>query len=133
MSFQGRQHHGGSKSRGQQQLLLGPWLHGRLNKGNKVAELTFPENASWPEKDHMTRWFDHYLKGKNNGIEKDPNVRYYVIGATQEDGAPGNVWREAKDWPPASKQTPYYLHAEGELNNNKGCSEGEERALRLHP
>ncbi len=123
MSFQGRQHRGGTKSRGQQQLLLGPWLHGRLNKNNKTAELTFPENATWPEKDHMTRWFDHYLKGKDNGVEKEAAVRYYVIGAAQEAGAPGNVWREAKDWPPASDKTPYYLHAEGELNTNKPTEE----------
>jgi len=118
MSFQGRQHHGGPKSKGRQQLVLGPWLHGRLNKGNKVAELTFPENAIWPEKEHMTRWFDHYLKGNDNGIENDPAVRYYVIGAVGEPGAPGNLWREAADWPPASTETPYYLHAEGGLNTD---------------
>ena len=123
MSFQGRQHHGGPKSQGQQQLILGPWLHGRLNKGSKVAELNFPENATWPEKDHMTRWFDHYLKGKDNGVEKEATVRYYVIGAAEEKGAPGNVWREAKDWPPASKKTPYFLHAEGGMNTKQPTAE----------
>ena len=48
-SFQGRQHHGGDNSRGKQQLIIGPWLHGRLNKGFKVAELTYPEDAAWPD------------------------------------------------------------------------------------
>lgn len=115
-SFQGRQHHGGAKSRGTQQLLIGPWLHGRLNKGSKVGELTFPENARWPEYEHMVRWFDHYLKGKSNGIEKESAVRYYVMGAVGEAGAPGNVWRDATDWPPfPPRETPLYLRAGGKL------------------
>jgi len=133
MSFQGRQHRGGPKSKGQQQLILGPWLHGRLNKGNKVAELTFPENAIWPEKEHMTRWFDHYLKGKDNGVEKEATVRYYVIGAVEEPGAPGNLWREAKDWPPASKKTPYYLHAEGGLNTNEPTAQKSTTSYKSNP
>jgi hypothetical protein len=114
-SFSGRQHHGGANSRGKQWLLLGPWLHGRLNKGSKVAEMQYPENATWPEVDHMVRWFDHWLKGVDNGIEKDPAVRYYVMGATAEAGAPGNVWRTAQDWPPAAKSASYHLRAEGKL------------------
>jgi putative CocE/NonD family hydrolase len=115
MSFVGRQHHGGPQSRGRQQLAIGPWLHGRLNKGNKVAEMVYPENATWPELEHMTRWFNHWLKGEDNGIEKEPPVRYYVMGAVQEDQAPGNEWRSAEDWPPAAQQTSFHLHGNGRL------------------
>ncbi|MCA9133675.1 MAG: CocE/NonD family hydrolase [Planctomycetales bacterium] len=115
MSFVGRQHEGDSQSRGQQQLLLGPWLHGRLNKGNKVGELVYPDNAAWPEREHMVRWFDHWLKGVDNGVEREPTVRYYVMGATGEADAPGNQWRTASDWPPATETRSYYLHQGGEL------------------
>eukprot|EP01043_Picozoa_sp_COSAG02_P042361 COSAG02_NODE_3597_length_6508_cov_2.021220_3_plen_591_part_00 len=45
-SFVGRQHIGGERSRGQQQLIIGPWLHGRYNKGNQVAELSYPTPAT---------------------------------------------------------------------------------------
>lgn len=114
-SFIGRQQQGGVNSRGKQWLLLGPWLHGRLNKGSKVAELTFPENATWPELAHMTRWFNHWLKGEDNGIEKEPPVRSYVMGAVGEAGAPGNVWREAQDWPPAISPQSWHLHEDGLL------------------
>jgi uncharacterized protein len=114
-SFVGRQHKGGASSRGQQQLLLGPWLHGRLNKGNKVGELVYPENATWSEVEHMTRWFEHWLKGVENGVEKEPAVRYYVMGAAGEAAAPGNTWRAAADWPPASHPTNLYLAADGML------------------
>jgi predicted acyl esterase len=118
-SFIGRQHQGGANSRGQQQLIIGPWLHGRLNKGNRVGELVYPENAAWPVHDHMVRWFDHFLKGKDNGVEKDSTVRYYVMGAVDEKDAPGNVWRDAKDFPPQADATAMFLHSGGLLSQDK--------------
>ncbi|MDP6442312.1 MAG: CocE/NonD family hydrolase [Pirellulaceae bacterium] len=117
-SFQGRQHAGGPNSRGKQQLLVGPWLHGRLNKGARVGELNYPEQAAWPVNEHMIRWFDYWLKGKSTGVERDAAVRYYVMGALGEDDAPGNVWRKASDWPPAANDTPYFFHGGGQLSAN---------------
>lgn len=114
-SFQGRQHRGGANSRGNQQLVIGPWLHGRGNRTNRIGEMVYPENANWPQHEHMVRWFKHWLKGENNGVEKEPTVRYYVMGAVSEKGAPGNVWRTAKDWPPPHDAVPLYLHAGGKL------------------
>lgn len=114
-SFIGRQHHGGPNSRGKQQLAIGPWLHGRLNKGSKLGELEYPANATWPELEHMTRWFNHWLKDKDSGVMKEPAVRYYVMGAVGEPGAPGNVWRNAEDFPPASKETDWFLQGDGRL------------------
>lgn len=114
-SFIGRNQHGGPNSRGQQQLIIGPWLHGGYPKSNKIGELVFPENAMFDVYAHMTKWFNHYLKGENNGIEKDTPVKYYVMGATGEEGAPGNVWREAKDFPPASKAADWFLQPDGKL------------------
>jgi predicted acyl esterase len=116
MSFVGRQHQGGPNSRGKQQLAIGPWLHGRLNKTNKVGELIYPENANWPELEHMSRWFAYWLKGEANGIEKEPPVRYYVMGAVGEEGAPGNVWRTAEDWPPKATATAFYLQPDSGLS-----------------
>jgi predicted acyl esterase len=115
MSFVGRQHQGGPNSRGRQQLLIGPWLHGRLNKGNKVGDLAYPESAVWPELDHISRWFSFWLKDEANGIDKEPPVRYYVMGAVGEDGAPGNQWRHAQDWPPPTSATALYLQDDGGL------------------
>ncbi len=99
-SFIGRQHHGGPNSRGHQQLLIGPWLHGG-QKGSRIGDLVYFDNAAWPTPDHMVRWFDHYLKDKDNGIEREPAVRYYVMGA--------DVWRNATDWPPPVTPTSLYL------------------------
>lgn len=122
-SFQGRQQQGGPNSRGKQQLIIGPWLHGRLNKGNRVGDLVYPESAAWPEHEHMLRWFDHWLKGKDNGIDRDPPVRYYVMGAVNEASAPGNVWRTADNFPPKSATVPYYLHVDGGLSPHTPTSD----------
>lgn len=123
-SFIGRQHHGGANSRGSQQLLVGPWLHGRFNKQNKVGDLEYPTspesaNATFDMLTHMVRWFDHYLKGVDNGIDQDATVKYYTMGAVGEADAPGNVWRTADDWPIAAEPTGYYLQSEGHLTTNQ--------------
>jgi predicted acyl esterase/glycerophosphoryl diester phosphodiesterase len=115
-SFVGRQHKGGAQSRGRQQLLIGPWLHGRRNKGNRVAQMQYPANAAWDVHAHMVRWFNHHLKGVANGVMDDSPVRYYVMGAVGEKNAPGNIWRTAKDWPPAAKATSMYLQKSGSLS-----------------
>lgn len=118
-SFIGRQHKGGPRSRGTQQLAIGPWLHGRLNKGSKVGEMEYPANASWPELDHMARWFECWLKDKDSGVKTEPAVRYYVMGAVGEPGAPGNEWREAADFPPAATSADWFLQPDGRLASEK--------------
>ena len=118
-SYVGRQHMGGPNSRGNQWLLVGPWLHGRYNKGAKVAEMQFPENAAWPVEQHMLRWFDFWLKGVNSGVDQDPHVRYYAMGPEGGAKTSGNVWREAKDWPVNDDLTPLFLLAGGGLSSKK--------------
>ncbi|HET6422604.1 MAG TPA: CocE/NonD family hydrolase, partial [Planctomycetaceae bacterium] len=135
-SYVGRQHHGGPNSRGKQQLYIGPWLHGRFNKQAKVNELTYPDNANFDMLTHMGKWFDHYLKGVDNGVDRDPAVRYYVMGAVGEKDAPGNEWRSAKDWPIPSRPTKYFLQADGKLNTQQPTVERSETAWisdPLHP
>lgn len=117
-SFIGRQHRGGPNSRGTQQLLIGPWLHGRFKETNVANEMTYPENAKFAMDAHMLKWFDHYLKGEANGVEQEPRVRYYVMGALGEQDAPGNIWRTADDWPVADDETSYYLHPDGALRTS---------------
>jgi putative CocE/NonD family hydrolase len=112
-SYVGRQHRGGPHSRGHQHLLIGPWLHGGDSKEQtRIGDLDFPPNAKFDMEAHMVRWFDHYLKGVDNGVEREPPVRYYVIGAPGEPNTLGNEWRTAADWPVPSKETAYYLAAE---------------------
>jgi predicted acyl esterase len=115
-SFQGRQSQGGPRSRGHQQLVIGPWLHGRLNKNSSVGDLEYPANATWPESEHMVRWFDYWLREMPTGVAAEPAVRYYVMGAVGEESAPGNVWRTADDFPPPHRHEPWFLHSDAQLS-----------------
>ena len=59
-------------------------------------------------------WFDHFLKGENNGLlQKMPKVRYFTMGA--------NKWQSADTWPPAGA-TPMtlFLNSEGRANSLYG-------------
>lgn len=116
MSFIGRQHQAGPNSRGQQQLIIGPWLHGGYPKSNKIGEMTYPTNAFFDVYTHMTAWFNHHLKGTNNGVMQDPTVKYYVMGATGETDAPGNIWRTTLDWPPHASPQSFFLNENGHLS-----------------
>jgi putative CocE/NonD family hydrolase len=61
------------------------------------------------------RWFDHYLKGVDNGIEREQPFDLFVMG----EGA--NRWRHADSWPPAGVQaTSWYLASGGRANTSAG-------------
>ncbi len=66
------------------------------------------------------RWFDHWLKGINNGIMEEPPIRLFVMGTDD--------WKAANEWPlPETRWTPFYLHSNGLLSEhefwpNEGCS-----------
>lgn len=118
--FIGRQHHGAAGAKGTQKLIIGPWQHaiGKMPTG----ELTFPDATRVPPQYDALRWFDHYLKGTENGVEKEPAVAYYVMGDTATPGAPGNEWRYADDWPIPAKETPVYLTRDHRLSLEKPAS-----------
>ena len=97
-------------------------------------------DAYWQDEDcslhfeqHLIRWMDHYLKGVDNGVDRDAPVRYYVMGALGETGAPGNVWREAEDWPIPSRSRSYYLHAGGKLNETRPAVADSRTAFKADP
>ena len=51
------------------------------------------------------RWFDHWLKGIDNGIMNEPPIHYYVMGAGKKDS-----WRTSDHWPLANqKMTSFYF------------------------
>ncbi len=59
------------------------------------------------------RWFDHWLKGIDNGVEREPKVRAYLMGTNQ--------WRSYRAWPPLeAKPVVYYLQSAGRANTAAG-------------
>jgi uncharacterized protein len=67
------------------QLLVGPWMH------------TMPHDSPFDPIGFLAiarRWWDHWLRGVDNGVPDEPPVSLYVQGSD-----PG--WRAYESWPPA--------------------------------
>ncbi|MFL5704709.1 MAG: CocE/NonD family hydrolase [Ktedonobacteraceae bacterium] len=114
-NYQGMKQRGGSaRARQHQRLLIGPWSHGSF--GGIFPEHNYGLFASADAADFTSthlRWFDHWLKGIENGVEQDKPVKLFVMGP--------NIWREEDDWPlPDTQFRPYYLHSNGHANTAAG-------------
>jgi putative CocE/NonD family hydrolase len=113
--YAGMRANGGSeRARAHQRLLIGPWLHGPMS--GLVGEVDFGVRASadlvLPDEIQL-RWFDHWLKGEENGILDEPPIRLFVMGE--------NAWRAEQEWPLArTRYTRYYLHSGGAANTLHG-------------
>jgi putative CocE/NonD family hydrolase len=115
--------------RGPIRLMMGPWTHG----GEKVdltwsgdvefgPEASIAGNLAFNVRDHHLRYFDHWLRGIDNGIEHEPPVRIFVMGGGDGHRTPegrlfhGGRWREEQEWPLARTEfTNFYLGERGEL------------------
>jgi putative CocE/NonD family hydrolase len=74
-------------------LTIGPWFHSHAS-----GLMTGLREG--------LAWFDAHLKGAQDRLREKP-VRIYVMGAGE--------WRELDDFPPPSRPTHYYLHAQRRL------------------
>jgi putative CocE/NonD family hydrolase len=81
------------------QLLIGPWQHFPWKR--KVGAIDFGETAALDADALQIRWFDHWLKGRANGVAGDAPIRVFDMGA--------NRWLELDTWP-AGRMT---LHLAG--------------------
>ena len=106
-------------------LLIGPWSHGNI--GAPIGERNFGFgsqggliNLRMDLGSLQLRWFDHWLKGRDTGVLAEPPVKIFVMGA--------NVWRDEQEWPLArAVETPWYLHANGELSLEPPRDEAPDR------
>jgi hypothetical protein len=116
-SFTGIQSHGRTLAcRTNQRLIIGPWIHGPASVGKSSAgELDFGPEAPFDLYTYRLRWYDHWLKGDDNGIMDDPPVRIFLMGA--------NHWLDMQTWPPENiTYRPIYFRegtgiSETSLNN----------------
>ena len=110
-----------------QRVLVGPWTHSG-NRRAYAGDVSFGDSATiadFPTEFHL-RWFDHFLKGKATGVEKESPVRIFVMGTgdghKDADGRlfHGGYWRNATAWPlPGTRLVPYYFHADGSLSTRQ--------------
>jgi putative CocE/NonD family hydrolase len=108
-----------------QRLIIGPWLHS-AEFLNYAGEAQFTDDAGVDLPRMQLAWYNHWLKGVDNGVEREMPVRIYVMGGgdahkTKEGRIfVGGHWRDEADWPLArAVSTPYYLHANGMLSADR--------------
>lgn len=102
-------------------LMLGPWNHAEIGK-RKIGGIDFGEEAFIDTDAVKIRWFEHWLKGKDNGIQFEPAVKYFVMGTGK--------WRTSTTWPPTNKKeiTLFLTHCfgSGKLSLTKPVTSGSD-------
>jgi putative CocE/NonD family hydrolase len=90
-------------------LVMGPGAH----KGVDYVAGDFGPQSRVDTRMLQLRWFDHYLLGKDNGVDREPPVDIFVFG--------DNTWRKEDAWPLArAVQTKWYLSSNGHANTSGG-------------
>jgi uncharacterized protein len=96
---------------------VGPWNHDYPNSS------VYGPRVEW--RDQAVRWFDHWLKGIDNGVERDPRLVVYEQHSHPPGAEPQEVpgeWR-AESWPPEGlKPLTLYLAPSHELLASPGAA-----------
>ncbi|HSY82022.1 MAG TPA: CocE/NonD family hydrolase [Gemmatimonadaceae bacterium] len=86
-------------------LVMGPGAH----KGVDYVAGDFGPQSRVDTRRLQLRWFDHYLLGKDNGVDREPPVDVFVFG--------DNTWRKEAAWPLArAVPTNWYMATGGVLD-----------------
>src|SRR5579859_7875622 len=72
------------------QTIIGAWTHGELER-TKAGDLDFGPDAKVDYDEIILRWMDHYLRGIDNGVDREKPVHIFVMG--------DNKWRDEDTWP----------------------------------
>jgi putative CocE/NonD family hydrolase len=94
--------------------IIGPWTHGGQEE-TKAGEREFPADSAIDYDELILRWMDHYLRGVDNGIEREKPVRLFVMGR--------NLWRDETAWPLAQAVATNYFLKAGKSPNHGGLLE----------
>src|SRR4051812_27862285 len=93
-------------------LVMGPGAH----KGVDYVAGEFGAQSRVDTRMLQLRWFDHYLLGKDNGVDREPPVDIFVFG--------DNAWRKEPAWPLArAVPTKWYVSSGGRANTSAGDGE----------
>lgn len=129
-NFSFLQNEGADGAQGQQKLMMGPFGHGGV-KGDLRYRGSGGILGAFKEE---IRWFDHHLKGKENGIMDEPPVQFYqMASAKKRELSDKNGWQTAENWPPESEPTHYYLHSDGELTQTATEATDAKTTYRFDP
>ena len=108
-------------------LVMGPWTHGSWASPSWTQFGAYQFGADlnkYYQEEIETKFFAYYLK--NKGTFNLPEVTVFETGSNQ--------WKNYPVWPPAaSKSTPYYLQANGQLSEIKPTAAGSSTSYTSDP
>ena len=111
-NYSGMRLHGGSDRARQSKLIVGPWPHA-LSAATRTGDIDFgPDSLAGLDAQEL-RWFDHWLKGQDNGIVDEAPIQLFIMGSNQ--------WRDEREWPLArTRWEKWHLHSGGQANTAIG-------------
>ncbi|RYG35120.1 MAG: CocE/NonD family hydrolase, partial [Burkholderiales bacterium] len=102
-------------------LLVGPATH--------CAWTAVKEETGFDLVTEELRFFDYWLKGKQNNVMAEPAVTYFTYNAPKE-----SQWRTSESWPLKNeKRTAFYLGAAGRLDGAKPTAASEAQVAMTLP
>jgi putative CocE/NonD family hydrolase len=96
------------RSQAPMRLVVGPWIHFPWDRRSAGRDFG-PEAARSMDALHV-RWFDRWLKGIDNGVDTEPAVELFDLGA--------RCWRSFPQWPAA--RTDLHLGGAGAASIDPG-------------
>jgi putative CocE/NonD family hydrolase len=111
-NYEGIQKDGTPLAVREQKVIIGPWIH-TDKPVQTYGELDFGPDSILDMYELFLRWMDRWLKGLQNGVEKEPPLKLFTMGT--------NRWRTAEKWPlPETVWTKFYLRSGGRANSLYG-------------
>src|SRR5262249_14976757 len=104
-----------ARGRDHQYAVISPTVHcasERMTEHTVVGDRDLGD-ARFDYWDLYVRWFDHWLRGADNGVTSRPKPTYYAMGK--------NRWANAQRWPlETTTFADYYLQSGGRANSRWG-------------
>jgi hypothetical protein len=90
---------GGDARTARTHLVVGPWNHGiGPMSRTRIGDRDMGPAAAIVYDELVLRWMDRWVKGLDNGVDREPPVRVYAMGA--------GAWRTGDTWPlPAERRS----------------------------
>jgi putative CocE/NonD family hydrolase len=113
------------KKKTPKRLVFHPLGHTEFLNRSWAGDVEFGPEVKWDFETYRIKWYDRFVKGIENDIEKTAPVRIFVMGGG--DGRKnieghmnhGGVWCEEQEWPLArTRYTKYYFHGSGLLSTD---------------
>jgi predicted acyl esterase len=122
-AFQRVRAKGGARARENSRLIMGPWIH--AGDTARTGDLNFPA-ADHYNLGQAHAFFDHWLRGQSNGVEKRAPITYYQMGS--------DAWRTTESWPPrGAHERELFLTSDKSLSARKPSGKPEPLGFTFDP